>query len=186
MEIKHRTELISLLKHFGLKLTGIEVGSAEGYNAKDLMNNGLEFLYLVDNWNKIPGQSGDGGFDKSWHEKNWNDAHDRLKPYIDKVVFLRGLSVDMAKLIPNNCCGLVYIDCDHSFDGVLRDILAYWDKLVDGGIMAFHDYEAKQYGVKEAVHHFVAKTGIEIHLIPENKPEDAGAWIRKPSPPPTS
>src|ERR1700722_1591824 len=180
MEIKHRHQLPELLKHFDLPLTTVEVGCAESLHSADLLRNGIEKLYCVDNWGRIPNQKGDGGFPDSWHQKNFEDSKERLKEYGDKVIFLRGMSVEMAKHIPDESLGLVYIDCDHSYNGVLNDINAYWNKLVDGGIMGFHDFDNPAYAVKEAVEHFVSGTGIEIHLIPENKKEAAGCWIRKP------
>jgi hypothetical protein len=180
MEIKHRSQLPDLLSHFNLPMIACECGVAEGNFSEDLLRCGIEKLYCVDFWGKIANQSGDGGFETSWHQNNFNQALHKLIPYGERAIILRGKSVEMATHIPNNSLGLVYIDCDHSFQGVSRDILAYWDKLVDGGIMAFHDFEAEQYGVKEAVEHFVSGTGIEIHLITENKKEDAGAYIQKP------
>jgi len=35
---------------------------------------------------------------------------------------------------------LIYIDGDHTYDGVKRDILDYFSLLAKGGIMVFHDY----------------------------------------------
>jgi hypothetical protein len=59
----------------------------------------------------------------------------------------------------------------------MRDIANWFRKLKKGGIMAFHDYEAPQYGVKPAVKEFANRNDYLIHLIPEDKPEDAGAYI---------
>lgn len=180
MEIKHRVELPNLLKYFNLPLIGIELGSAEGYSAKDFMEAGLKKLYMVDLWGNIQGQSGDGGLADDWHEKNYKDAVERLKPYGKKVKFLRGLTSDMAKKIPDNIAGLVYVDAFHQYEGVKADIHNYWSKLVKGGVMAFHDYEMEiQYGVKRAVLEFAQQNNLEVHLIPENKKEDAGAYIFK-------
>ena len=36
-----------------------------------------------------------------------------------------------------------------------------------------------QYGVKQAVQEFASEQNLEIHLIPENQIQDAGAWIIK-------
>lgn len=179
MEIKHRTQLPDLLRHFNLPLIGVECGSAEGFSAADFMKAGLEKLYMVDLWGNIPTQSGDGNMSNEWHFKNYADAKERLNPYGDKVIFLRGLTKDMAQFIPDNSCGLVYIDALHTFEGVWDDTNNYWSKLVSGGIMAYHDFESPQYGVKESVQKFAAENNLSIHLIPENKLEDAGCWIQK-------
>lgn len=181
MEIKYRVQLPDLLRHFNLPLRGCELGSAEGYSAADFMKAGMEQLILVDLWEKIEGHSGDGGNENDWHFKNYEVAVERMKPYGNKVTFLRGLTSEMAPSIWDNSLSLVYVDADHSEAGVTADINNYWSKLISGGIMAFHDYENTwDYGVKAAVTKFASENNLEIHLIPENKLEDAGAWIQKP------
>jgi len=181
MEIKYRIELPRLVKELGLPMVGIELGCAEGFSAYEFMKGGLDKLYMVDNWGEIEGQKGDGGFPAGWHEKNYSDAVERMKPYGDRVVFLKGLTHEMAKHIPDNSAGLVYVDANHSYDAVVQDIYFYWPKLVAGGVMAFHDFMAPQYGVKQAVEHFARIKGIDtITVMPENKLEDAGAYIIKP------
>lgn len=180
MTITHRVQLPDLLIYFNLPLIGIELGSAEGYSASDFMKAGLEKLYMVDMWGNIPTQSGDGNMPDSWHHKNYEDAVERLKPYGDKVTFLRGLTKDMAQYVPDNSVGMVYIDALHTEQGVRDDINNYWSKLVKGGCMAFHDFLSPEYGVKEAVYKFADQNGLQVHFIPENKTEDAGAYFFKP------
>lgn len=181
MEIQYRTQLPDLLRHFNLPLRGVELGSAEGFSAADFMKAGMEQLILVDLWAKIEGHSGDGGNPDEWHNKNYDIAVERLKPYGDKVVFLRGLTGEMVSSIWDNSLSLVYVDADHSFEGVWADINNYWPKLVSGGIMGFHDFGNDwDYRVKEAVNKFASENNLEVHFIPENKIEDAGAWIKKP------
>lgn len=180
MEIKHRTQLPDLLRYFNLPLIGVECGTAEGHSAFDFMKQGLEQIYVVDLWGCIPEQFGDGSMPDTWHHKNYDAAIERLKPFGDKVTFLRGLTTEMAQHVPDNSCGLVYIDALHTEQGVTDDSNDYWDKLVSGGIMAYHDFLAPEYGVKEAVYKFADARGLQVHLIPENKQEDAGAWIQKP------
>ena len=179
MEIKHRTQLVELLKHFNLPLRGIEVGVAEGLNATDLMQHGLKDLYCVDRWETIDGQYGDGGFEQGWHDKNFKETTERLAPYKNHVHILRGYSKAMAFHIDNESVGLVYLDGDHSREGVRSDLQLYWDKLVEGGIMAGHDYLNMNYGVNAAVKEFAAMRRLEIHLIPEHKEEDASFWMQK-------
>lgn len=179
-QIKHRLQLPSLMKELNLPMVAAEIGTAEGFFANDLINEGIGKLYAVDAWENIPGQKGDGSFSNAWHNKNYDAAMERLAPHGEKVIVLRGRSREMAQRIPDNTLGLVNVDCDHSLAGVSNDIVAYWPKLVSGGIMSFHDYENEMYGVKQAVTQFAKENNLEIHLLPENKPEDAGAYFIKP------
>lgn len=176
MEIKHRVQLPQLLKELNLPSIGVEIGVAEGFSSKDFLENGLEKLYSVDAWKKLD-QSGDGGNDQEWHDKNYNDAVKRLSPFKERSVILRGLSQDMVDKVKDDSIGLLYLDGDHSYEGVKRDLNLWYRKVVSGGIVAGHDYLMHHYGVKRAVHEF-AQT--EIHLIPEHKNEDAGFYFIKP------
>lgn len=173
-QINHRIQLPSLMRELNLPMYGAEIGVAEGYFSADLLSNGIETLYMVDNWGTLQ-QQGDGANSQAWHDKNYASAMERVKVYNSQAIVLRGLSVEMAKKVYDESLGLVYIDCDHSYEGVKADIEAWLPKLVTGGIMAFHDYENRSYGVKQAVQEF-CKDRI-IHLLPENKTEDAGAFF---------
>lgn len=179
MEIKYRSQLVDLLKHLNLPLVAVEVGVAEGYFSKDLLNAGLDKLYSVDAWETL-NQKGDGGFPQDFHDKNYTAAIERLKPFGGKSIILKGLSKDMAKNVPDNSCGLIYLDGDHSYNGVWSDLTCWFYKLVKGGIMATHDYLSPAYGTKQAFQEFVVLTeASSIYAIPENKEEDAGAFFIK-------
>lgn len=179
--IKHRYQLPQLMQEFNLPMVAVEVGCAEGLFSADLINGGIELLYLVDNWGNIHGQVGDGGFPTDWHNDNYKQMSDRLSPLGSRYKVLKGLSVDMAKEVSDNILGLVYIDCDHSYEGVMSDINTWFHKLVTGGIMAFHDYEndSPTYGVKRAVTEFCNTNGYTIVLLPEMNIVDAGAYFIK-------
>lgn len=176
MKLKYRKDIPLLMKELGLPMIGVECGVAEAFHSNDLLTGGLEKLYSVDTWSTIPGQSGDGGSNQEWHDKNYKAAMKRLEPHGEKSIILRGMSEAMSIKVPDNSLGLVYLDADHSYEGVFKDLTVWIHKLVDGGIMASHDYEAKQYGVKKAFHDF-CNGKFKIHTIPEDKDEDAGCYF---------
>lgn len=172
MVINHR---IDLCKIIDLSLPVAELGCAEGLFSADMCRWGIPMLYMVDNWATIPGQRGDGGFDQAWHDENYRQAMDRVKDY--KVTVLRGLTHEMAAKVPDESLGMVYLDADHSYEGVMRDLKAWYPKVVKGGVIAGHDYLMKHYGVFEAVKDF----GITpVYTIYENQIEDAGFYFYKP------
>jgi len=177
MEIQHRTELPALLDFFDLPKIAVEVGVAEGYNSADLLTAGIEKLYMVDAWQTL-NQKGDGAFEQDWHDANFEKAKERVSKFGDKAVILRGLSTEMCNSVADNSLGLVYIDCDHSYDGVMNDLKAWWPKVVEGGIIAGHDYLNTAYGVYDAVKDFTEGL-MPVHLISENKHDDAGFYFIK-------
>lgn len=161
MEIQSRTQLIELMKHLGLPLVAVEVGVAEGIFASELYSLGLEKLYLVDVWEQQTHLKGCASLENAWHENNFLDVLRRFK---DKpnVILLKGLSQVMADKIADNSLGLVYVDGDHTYEGVMADIKSYLPKLVNGGIMAFHDYMNHGYGVNKAVNEFTKGEGVVV------------------------
>lgn len=176
MEIQFRKDINKLIN---ISLPCAEIGCAEGNFSADMLGWGIAKLYMVDNWGHIPNITGDGNFPQSWHDENFRQAKERVAKYGERAVFLKGLSTAMAAHVPDNSLGLVYIDCDHSFQGVLNDLNAWYPKVIQDGIIAGHDFLAPQYQVRRAVEHFVKDKNISVHTIPELKEDDAGFWFQK-------
>lgn len=176
--ITYRRELPKLLKQLGLPMIGVEVGVAQGSFSWELLKNGMEKLYSVDAWKELP-QTGDGGFPQSWHDDNYEMAKEKLSEFGSQSVILKGISHEMAKQIEDNSLSLVYLDGDHSLNGVRTDLAAWYPKLITGGIIATHDYESPAYGTKEAFEEFAKNNGLQIHLLPEDQECDAGAFMIK-------
>jgi predicted O-methyltransferase YrrM len=63
------------------------------------------------------------------------------QPQIKPRVHL--LLADSRQALPGRTFGLLFIDGDHSFEGVLADTMAHWNRLRDAGtfpaLAAFHD-----------------------------------------------
>lgn len=178
MQIKHRSQLGELLNHFNMMGDSAEVGVAEGRYSAEILSWGVPKLYLVDIWESKP-FFGDASSPQEWHDKNLRVTKENVNDYLDKVVFLKGLSVDMANQIPDESLCFVYLDACHTYEAVLADLNAYLPKLKQGGIMAGHDFLCKDYGVEQAVHEFCSSRNYEVNTIPELSPENASFWFQK-------
>lgn len=174
--MKSRRELIPLLKKSNLPLIFAEVGVAEGRMSLELLQEGIDHLYLIDAWEKL-NQKGDGGSEQEWHDKNYADMIARISQYEYKVTILRGLSYEMAKQIKDNDLSLVYIDADHSYEGVKRDLNAFYSKVRSGGVIAGHDYN--QNGVFRAVEEFCKEKKYIPILIPENGDDSSFYFMKR-------
>jgi glycosyltransferase involved in cell wall biosynthesis/predicted O-methyltransferase YrrM len=53
---------------------------------------------------------------------------------------LKGVSWEVAQQFANNSLDAAYIDADHSYESVKKDILAWFPKVRPGGILSGHDY----------------------------------------------
>ncbi|MDO1445420.1 class I SAM-dependent methyltransferase [Rhodocytophaga aerolata] len=74
----------------------------------------------------------------------------------DKIEVLKGTTDQYAESlskIPN--IQLIFVDADHSYEAVKRDLVNYAFILEEGGYLAMHDYLYQQDGVKRAVDEFV-------------------------------
>jgi len=175
--MKSRAELYTLLPPNPVIAS---LGVAEGLFDRDMLKYWKAGkLYSVDLWGKIPGQTGDGGFENDWHEKNYQNALSLFKEFGEKSVVLRGISWEMAVHVPDDSLDCLYIDCGHSYECVKKDLSAWYRKVKRGGLVAGHDVANPIYGVRRAVDELTKSLGINWMLIPEQGP-DAGFYFVKP------
>lgn len=176
--INYRTELNKLIPDNAVTC---EVGVAEARFSEHILTHWKPLVHvMIDLWECQTNVTGDGNFPKEWHDKNYKETLERVKPFGDKVEIHRGLSWRMSQHVPDESLDLCYIDACHEYSAVVKDIEAYYPKVKKGSIIAFHDSENKDYGVGQAVREFAAKNGLTINLIRENHWSEAGCWIRKP------
>ncbi|CEL92384.1 unnamed protein product [Vitrella brassicaformis CCMP3155] len=146
--------------------------------------------YLVDLWTHQDNYNDTANVATDAQEAYMNEAKDKLRHWQDKTVWMRMLTSDAAREIPDNSVDFVYIDARHDYCGVSEDLSLYWPKLRVGGIMAGHDYltdtEMKDIqphtdwslcsdgtrhsgAVKKAVSDFV-RAPVGTFLLPRNNP----------------
>lgn len=181
MNITSRSQLGELLTRFKLPRKVVELGVAEGRYSREMMAWGLDELHLVDLWETMPFIPGCASFDQKWHDENYIQVLQLQSEYPNSIFVHKGFSHKIAKEMPDEKFGLIYVDAAHDYNSVCNDIESWWVKLVSGGIMAFHDFGLQVYGVNRAVTEFANANKLEIHELIENGAlENKGAWIRKP------
>ncbi|WIA10859.1 hypothetical protein OEZ85_011025 [Tetradesmus obliquus] len=87
-----------------------------------------------------------------------------------RVSILQDRSDFFLAAIPDRCLDIVYIDADHSYEAVSRDLDLALRKVRSGGYVCGHDYEMNMskactyydFGVRRAVDEFCALHGLEI------------------------
>lgn len=147
---------------------GVEVGVYDGRLSEYLLACRDDLtLYMVDRWKEV-------GVDHRYRRSNsqiaqggqhlFDAAYDRTQSrtrrYRDRAVMVQGESVSVALRFRNNL-DFVFIDADHSYEGVREDIIAWFPKLKPGGLLCGHDWDhpdhAGEWGVREAVEEFVVE-----------------------------
>lgn len=167
------------LKKQKLLQSFVEVGVAEGRSSLEFMNWGFKKCYLIDIWEHRPDLPGDGSSSQEWHDLNYRGAQEKMKRFGKKVTFLKGESKDMVHKIKDGSQSFIYLDGNHSYEGVKNDLEIWTPKLKDGGIMAMHDFN-DFYQVKRAAIEFCNSRVFELHKLPEQSEENAGAWFQIP------
>lgn len=71
---------------------------------------------------------------------------------LPNVRLIKGISWEVASQFEDESLDFVFIDADHAFESVTKDLDAWWPKVKKGGIMAGHDYSFAYPGVVAAVH----------------------------------
>lgn len=92
----------------------------------------------------------------------------RVKPFGSRAQLFVGKSLDLAALVKPESADFVFIDADHSYEGIVADIAA-WRKIVKpGGILAGHDFDKRMLDwPQEKIHDYR-----DVGMIRENVGND--------------
>lgn len=173
------TDRISLLEICNREFPGgiaVEVGVAGGHFARQILETwkNVLMLTLVDPWKHFDESEFEDGYvdgynlDAETQEARYKDivAHFSSDP---KVHILRLESKDAAVCIDTKSCDFVYIDANHCYKAVKRDMDQWWTNVKSGGILAGHDYynQPPFTEVKKAVDEFAAERKLKVHVTKE-------------------
>lgn len=129
-------------------MVGVEIGVYKGGNACNmLLHLPIKMLYLID-----PYIDSDDIYDS---------AKKKVRSFKNKVKLIRKLSENATNDVPNEV-DFVYIDGDHSYEYVKRDIEMYYPKVKVGGIIGGHNFELLFPGIIKAVLEFTDKHNLEV------------------------
>ncbi len=150
----------------------VEVGIGYGFHAKEILDNtSLEKLYLVDPMCYYPNDAFAedvityGGF-----EKLVKNIKLHLNEYEDKYLWYRTPSLNVTnEQIPDESVDAIFIDGDHSYEAVSKDLPFWWNKLRKGGWLLGDDYNSCHPGTKKAVDEFTIKNNLKIEFL--SKPD---------------
>lgn len=147
------------------QIKGIEIGVWKGDNALSICKClNVQRLYLIDPfklYNEYKKDTGSWMVLKSFNQ-NKNEAVSKLSNYLEITSFIEELSSTAFKDIKEKV-NFVYIDGNHRYEYVKKDIQLYWNKLKKGGFIGGHDIE--QIEVLRAVYEFAYERKATLHII---------------------
>jgi len=156
----HTRPMINYVKEHtnsSTSLIGVEIGVDLGLNSKNIMNHlNIKKLYLIDPYS--------GVYSRITGNERYNTAKRRLKKYeqTGKVIWKIMTSEKAAMEVPNDL-DFVYIDGDHSKEGVKKDLLLWYPKVKPGGTFGGHDFCGSAIGVIEAVVEFTQQQNLKLY-----------------------
>ena len=164
----------AILKRVGKGARGVEVGVFRGVLSRLLIKSGVAHLYMVDNWlpaEEQPEQyraTGDYCSSLRAEEAAANEALAR-KVALDsggRGIVLKAASTDAAAMVDDASLDFVFLDADHSYEGVRDDIAAWLPKVKPGGWIGGHDIDNPEppfdfSGVRKAVNEAFTE-GVEL------------------------
>jgi predicted O-methyltransferase YrrM len=132
--IRRRYVLEAFAKHYGWK-SGAEIG----------VNNGETFFHMLDSCPDLKMIAVDSWAENEPYYGDLRPMAEKIKAkavgYGDRARILHGDSTAMAREVDNGSLDFIFIDCDHSTEGVLGDLAAWRIKVKPGGHILGHDID---------------------------------------------
>jgi len=147
-----------------------EIGIRQGFHFDYLIAHKPKVAVAVDCWidDGVVGRN-DSCYDQAGLERQYEKFKNNQvnNPFV-KIV--RAYSFDAVKEFPDEYFDFIFIDADHTYPGISRDLVDWWPKVKRGGAFTGHDYSHQtrravnrqiiKFGVVEAVDEFVKKNNI--------------------------
>ena len=138
--------------------TGAEIGVFWGETFFYLLDNLPDLKLIgVDLWKPVTwGDKSDEGYREYSEfpmEKYYRDVITRAKNYNERAIIYKEDSVKAADKEIDRSLSFIFIDGDHTKEGVERDLLAWMPKIKPGGYLMGHDIHMP--GVKAVVDKYI-------------------------------
>ena len=163
-----KPELNWLAQQAALHTQIVEVGSFYGRSTRVLADNTKGYVIAVDDW------TGPRDATMSWklRQEIYGKFCENLKEHIEskRVIPWRINHDDLAVekipvaegIVGQPVFDMVFIDGDHKYESILRDIKFWLPLLKVGGLLCGHDYELKQPSVIQAVNETIGDPGMAL------------------------
>ncbi|SFJ15774.1 class I SAM-dependent methyltransferase [Planctomicrobium piriforme] len=180
-QIRNRNGIARFLSDAGLNDRIAEIGVRTGNHLEHLVANSKASHFIgVDAWTSAgPSSQNDVGASQLQLDELERSVRERFAKYGSRGQIVKGFSHEVAANYPDESFDFIYIDADHSYAAVRRDLEAWFPKVRKGGILAGHDYvqhtsNRVTFGVISAVDEFVSKHGLDPPVV---TPDRWASWI---------
>lgn len=171
MNINDREDFYKIIDYYDYQ-TCAEIGVQAGRFSETLLKSqSIKSLFLIDCWT---------------HQENYkdianvtlNEQEELFKLVQNKFVndsrvhIVRGFSIEVCETFADLKFDFIYLDANHSYDEIKKDIHHWYAKLKFGGMLSGHDYldgdiPQGNFGVKKAVDEFAKEHNHEVFITDE-------------------
>ncbi len=154
----HPKEAIKFAReHFkGKEIIAIEIGVYKGENSEQMNKHlNIKKLYLIEPYKEYKSYA--GIYEEL--DKAKKKAHKRNNK--GNEIWIEQLSQDGIGYIYYNP-DFIYIDGNHEYEYIKKDLELYWEILNKGGIIAGHDIQYDD--ISKAVLEFANKENVDVHF----------------------
>ena len=154
-------------------LFGVEVGVFDGSHCWGFLETlDIKRLYMVDPYVSYERHIKDVGLERSqWllarakkRSKIWAE-----EKFPGKCFHIYEKSLDAVKDFGDESLDFVYLDGDHTYENVSKEIPAWEAKLKHGGLMGGHDYSKRRAEVIKAVDEYCKKHSIKFEVVGDKR-----------------
>lgn len=153
---------------------GVEIGVASGKTSKTLLQRMPRLtLYLVDPWENQPYQKYMVYQTKKSYKAHFIKQREvalELTDFAkDRRIIVQDFSVNASKQFEDGFFDFVFIDADHRYKSVMKDMNSWFLKVREGGVFCGHDYGGRrspgreEVQVRKAVDEFAAQYGYNVN-----------------------
>lgn len=165
IQFETRNELIESLDK---DMIICEIGVFKGEFSKYIYNTiKPKELHMIDLFDGMMCSGDKDGNNIIWADLN--EEYINLKSYFNNnqnVKIHKGFSFEILNTFVDEYFDLIYIDGDHSYDGVKKDLNIAFNKIKNGGYIFGHDYNQTVFpGVVKAVNEFCDENNLTISYM---------------------
>lgn len=142
----------------------LEIGTAQGWTAHSILLNTNDVTWTTIDPYKSYEEYSDGKNNIKILDSLKNQAYKSLSPFSDRWFNVEKFSDEAVHDIDDDY-DLIFIDGNHSYDYVKKDIELFYPKLKKGGTLAGHDYKRpnnEHEGVTQAVNEFIDESQLTL------------------------
>lgn len=145
--------LTKYINRLGDNVVGLEIGTSCGESTYNILANCLNIskLYTIDPYTEF--EDWIGTITQETLDKQREIAQNNLAEFDNRVEMIRATSKDAFEQLKGIEFDFIFVDGDHSFQGVLDDCRLYYPLLKKRGLFCGHDYGHLQ-EVTNAVNQF--------------------------------